>query len=530
MKNKNALLLFIFALLLYGLFLSIIPLVDPDEPVYGETAKEMLLTSDWLSPRIYGEYWYDKPPLFYWLEAVSFAVFGISTFAARFPSALLGACTASYLYLSTRRLIGEKSALTGAFICATSLEIIVLARSAVTDTTLVFTLTVALISFLRKEYIPAYIACGFAFLVKGPIGFGFPAIIVALWLIISKEFTLKNIMALNWHWGIPLACLVSLPWFIYMSMHHGSVFTDTFFGYHNLARFSSPEHAGKNHLWLFFVVLAAGFYPWTGSIPGIFRYFPDWRKDRTLLFFYVWTVFIFIFFSFSSTQLFSYILPMFPPLSLLAGRYMVNLEETGHISKLFFYTHLFFSLLTAGAVACAPIAPDLGGWVQWCVSATMLAAGLVAAYFFKKGRFKDFLICQCLIVSVFVFSVWFIFGAPVARLFTSESIVMELRKTYPGNEPIYIDAFYRPSVAFYGNIYGRVLPKFDIKSLEESRKNRQKGILLPTDSVDGDIEKGAYILVQEKIYNRWPEPQKAGLQLIWKKDTALFFKKESKKN
>lgn len=167
MKNKNAFLIFVFALLLYGLFSDIIPLVDPDEPVYGETAKEMLLTGDWLSPRIYGEYWYDKPPLFYWLDAVSFSVFGVSTFAARFPSAIIGACTASYLYLFTRKLIGEKPALTGAFICATSLEIIVLARSAVTDTTLVFALTVALISFLRKEYIPAYMACGLAFLTKG---------------------------------------------------------------------------------------------------------------------------------------------------------------------------------------------------------------------------------------------------------------------------------------------------------------------------------------------------------------------------
>ena len=105
MKNKNAFLIFVFALLLYGLFSDIIPLVDPDEPVYGETAKEMLLTGDWLSPRIYGEYWYDKPPLFYWLDAVSFSVFGVSTFAARFPSAIIGACTASYLYLFTRKLL-----------------------------------------------------------------------------------------------------------------------------------------------------------------------------------------------------------------------------------------------------------------------------------------------------------------------------------------------------------------------------------------------------------------------------------------
>lgn len=74
-----------------------------------------------------------------------------------------------------------------------------------------------------------------------------------------QKLYIKNIMALKWYWGIPLACLISFPWFIYMAMHHGPVFIDTFFGYHNLARFSSPEHVGKNHLWLFFIVLAAGF-------------------------------------------------------------------------------------------------------------------------------------------------------------------------------------------------------------------------------------------------------------------------------
>jgi len=157
----------------------------------------------------------------------------------------------------------------------------------------------------------------------------------------------------------------------------------------------------------------------------------------------------------------------------------------------------------------------------------MLAAGLIAAYFFKKGRFKDFLICQGFIVSCFVFSVWFTFGVTVTQLFTSESIALELKKNCPGNESVYIDAFYRPSVAFYGDIYGKILPKFDEENFEEAIKNREKGIILPTDSIDRDIEKGAYILVQEKVYNRWPKTQKAGLQLIWKKDTALFLRKES---
>lgn len=356
--NKNCIFLFLFCIVLYGAFLGTIPLLDPDEPVYGETAKEMIATGDFLSPRIYGEFWYDKPPLFYWLEALSFSLFGVSTWAARFPSLFLGALTPVYLYLSSRKLIGGKAALRGAFICATSLEIIVLARSSVTDTLLTLTLTIALMSFLRKEYIAAYIFCGLALLTKGPVGFGFPALIVGIWMVLTKQFHVKEILGLKWYWGIPLACLVGLPWYVAMGHIHGSAFIDTFLGYHNLTRFVSPEHAGQNHYWLYIVVLLAGFYPWSGTLPGIFRRTKKWLKDRTSAFFLVWTLFIFIFFSLSSTQLFSYVLPMFPPLSLLAGMYLTDCEESGHISKALIFSHLFFSLLTAGAIALAPIHPD----------------------------------------------------------------------------------------------------------------------------------------------------------------------------
>ena len=97
-KRKTCLLLICFVVLLYGTYLGLIPLLDPDEPVYGETAKEMLLTGDWLSPRIYGEFWYDKPPLFYWLEAISFKLFGLSTWSARLPSVLATLISVLFLH------------------------------------------------------------------------------------------------------------------------------------------------------------------------------------------------------------------------------------------------------------------------------------------------------------------------------------------------------------------------------------------------------------------------------------------------
>lgn len=101
--------LFIYCLILFLLFLWNVPLLDPDEPVYGETAKEMLATGDFLSPRIYGEFWYDKPPLFYWLEAASFSILGISTFSARLPSALIGALTVLYVWYETEKLFSRRT-------------------------------------------------------------------------------------------------------------------------------------------------------------------------------------------------------------------------------------------------------------------------------------------------------------------------------------------------------------------------------------------------------------------------------------
>lgn len=521
--NKNCILLFLFCLLVYGVFSDLIPLLDPDEPVYGETAKEMLATGDWISPRIYGEFWYDKPPLFYWLEAISFSLFGVSTWSARFPSVILAAITPVYLYLSTRKLIGEKAALRGAFICATSLEIIVLARSAVTDTALTLALTVALISFLRKEYLPAYIACGVALLAKGPIGFGFPALIVGLWMLLNKQFTWRPIMGLQWYWGIPLACLVGLPWYIAMASIHGDPFINTFLGYHNVTRFISPEHAGQNHYWLYLVVLIAGFYPWSGTLPGVIRRFASWRKDRNLSFFMVWFLFILIFFSCSSTQLFSYVLPMFPPLSLLAGMYLTELETDGHISYTLMGFHVFFATVTAIALVLAPLTPLGGAWVKYGIAGIMILSAIFSLWQIKRGHMRGFLFSQALLILVFVLSVWGLFAPSVSSLFTSASIAKELQMTERKTTiPLYIDTFYRPSVAFYTDIYGEALPELDVRKKAENEKNKQDGVLLPGKSEEEPLPDNAYVLVQKKIYKKWPEALRSRSEILWEKDTAYF--------
>lgn len=524
---RNVCLLLVYCALLYGLMSGAVPLLDPDEPVYGETAKEMLATGDWLSPRIYGEFWYDKPPLFYWLDGISFSLFGVSTWAARLPSAIAGALCSAYVYLASKKVIGERTALFSSIILASSLEFIVLARSAVTDMTLTLALTIALLSFLRKDHIIAYIACGFALLAKGPIGFGFPALIVGIWLIASRNFTWKSITALRWYWGIPLASLVGLPWFLYMASVHGSAFIDTFLGYHNITRFTSPEHAGANHIWLYIVVLLAGFFPWFGTVPGALCAAWKKRTDTARLYFFVWALFIFIFFSLSSTQLFSYILPMFPPLSLLAGMYLADVERAKKKSAALPICHGFCCLLAAAAIGLAPMIPDGGIAVRYGIAAGMALLTLLSAWLLYEKKISFFMMAQAGLSLLFTLSIWFFFASPVASDFTSKAITEKLAATKI-NGALYIDPFYRPSTAFYGDIYGKPLPSFSKSATEKEKQDEDNHVVLPTESSETFIPGGAYILVQKKLVTReWPDALKNECTLIWEKDTAYLFRKEN---
>lgn len=132
--------------------LGSIPLLDPDEPVYGETPKEMIQYNDYLSPRIYGEFWYDKPPMYYWLVAGAYKLLGIVELAARLPSAVLAVlCVATVCYFTTK-LFDSRTGILSGLVLATSLEFFYLAKAAVTDITLTLFLTLTLLCFLNRHY------------------------------------------------------------------------------------------------------------------------------------------------------------------------------------------------------------------------------------------------------------------------------------------------------------------------------------------------------------------------------------------
>ena len=249
--------------ILYGIGAA--PLLDPDEPVYAETAKEMIRFGDYLSPRIYNEYWYDKPPIFYWMVAASFKLFGgFSETAARLPAALMAIGSVLMTALASARLFGARTGFWSGIVMGTSVMLIYMGKASVTDTTLLFFMTAALFSFIHRHYWLMYLACGFAVMTKGPIGVVFPGAIVFFYLLVTHR--LEELLRMHVVRGLLLVVAVGLPWYGYMYALHGAAFFNEFIGFHNVSRFTAPLHPVRAHWWFYLPVIVLGFFPWTGLL------------------------------------------------------------------------------------------------------------------------------------------------------------------------------------------------------------------------------------------------------------------------
>ena len=276
------------------------PLTDPDEPAYAETAREMLVFKDYLSPRIFNEFWYDKPPMYYWLVAAAFKIFGVSEFAARLPAALMGIFTVLAVYFSTTKLFNERAGFWSGIVLGTCINLFYMGKASVTDTTLLFFMTGALLCFLHEQYWVMYICMGLATLTKGPIGIVFPGTIIFLYLVCRGE--LRRLLKMHILPGIVVCLLVTGPWYYCMYQLHGMDFINTFLGFHNLTRFTTPEHPTRV-LWYYYLpVIILGIFPWTGILfQSIKATVTDSRSSdlRYLVFMQVWWIFVLVFFTIS---------------------------------------------------------------------------------------------------------------------------------------------------------------------------------------------------------------------------------------
>ncbi|WP_423456571.1 phospholipid carrier-dependent glycosyltransferase [Ottowia sp. VDI28] len=309
-------------------------LFSPDEGRYASIGLAMLQSGDWITPRLNGLLYFEKPILQYWITAASLAVFGINEFAARFWPALSGFLTVVVVGMTARRLWGAGSGAYAALLAAGMTWIGANSHFLTLDMGLAFFQALSLCAFLVAQHDDAtpserrnamwvcWAAMAGATLSKGLVGIVIPGATLVLYSLLNRQWAFWRRM--HWVSGLVIYFALTAPWFIAVSLKNPGFF-DFFFVREHFRRFLTDEARRTGAPWYFVPVLIVGAMPWTTMLPAwLWRGSPrdasaSFQPARMLV---VWSVFIFVFFSVSRSKLPSYILPMFPALALLGAYWL----------------------------------------------------------------------------------------------------------------------------------------------------------------------------------------------------------------
>lgn len=335
----------IFIAVFYFLWLGSYPFFTPDEGRYSEVAREMLASGDFVTPRVNGVAFLDKPVLYYWLQAVSMFLFGVHEWSVRFFPAIYGIFGCIAVYLAGRRLFNRSTGLISAVILATTPLYFGGSHYANLDLEVAVLISISLLSFLSaaqsegkaraRLFISAYIFAGLAFLTKGMIAIAFPVMIGGLWILLLWRW--KLLLQMRLVTGIVIMAAIILPWFILVQRANPE-FLHFFFVTQQVSRFlSAAEFNNPARSWFYLPVIIAGFLPWTAFLfqSLITQLSACWSaraQHPSELFLLLWVAVIFTFFSIPTSKTVSYILPVFPALALLTGKYIADAWQQNSLS------------------------------------------------------------------------------------------------------------------------------------------------------------------------------------------------------
>lgn len=378
-------------------------LVRTDEGRYAEIAREMALSGDWVTPRLNGVKYFEKPPLQYWVTAAAYTAFGEHEWTSRLWPALTGFLGILLVGFTGARLFGTRAGLFAAAVLGSSFLYVGIGHMNTLDMGVAFFMGAGLCAFLRAQYaatpaaergwmVAAWAAMACAVLSKGLIGIALPGAVLVLYSLWQRDMRLWRRM--HFAVGLPVFLALATPWFV-AAARANPEFLRFFFIHEHFERFLTTVHGRAEPWWYFVPVLLAGIFPWVlpmgaaiaagwkpSGAPG------DFQPRRFLL---LWTVFIFAFFSLSGSKLPSYILPIFPALALLMGAYLA--EVSGRV--LFWQIAPLTPLALAGLVLAPRIvARGSAGvpaelyqhYVPWleAAAATLMSGSLLALFWSRR--------------------------------------------------------------------------------------------------------------------------------------------------
>ncbi len=340
-RHQRKILLFVlvaFAVVWFG-NLDYRKLVHPDEGRYAEIPREMLVSGNWLTPRLNGIKYFEKPPLQYWATAATFALFGEHDWTARLWSALTGFASVLLVWYTGRRLFGDAAGNYAAVVLASSALFVGIGHFNSLDMGVTLFLGAALCGFLiaqredstrdeeRRWMLFAWGAMALATLSKGLIGAVLPLLTLIVYCIFQRDFSIWK--RLHLQAGLLLYFAIAAPWFIAVSMVNPE-FAGFFFIQEHFARFATTVHQRSGPIWYFVPVLLIGLMPWIVVFLASMR--RGWPRGPLPVsfsprrFIIVYVCVVFVFFSVSGSKLISYVLPLFPGAALLGGWYLAQVR------------------------------------------------------------------------------------------------------------------------------------------------------------------------------------------------------------
>ncbi len=495
-----------------------ISLIDETEPLFAEASRQMYITGDWITPYFNGETRFDKPALIYWCQAIAYMIFGVNEWAVRLPSAIAALCLVALAFYTLYWYQGQTDDLEGvvrpsrrwltaglgAIIIALNPETIAWARVGVSDMLLTGCMASALLCFFlgyaqppaspvkARWYFAFYVLIGLAILTKGPVGIVLPGFILLLFLLYLGNFwqVVREIHLLR---GLLVICAVSVPWYVLVIQRNGWNFINSFFGLHNVERFTEVVNGHSAAWYFYFVVVTVGFAPYSVYLPAAIARLKFWerklwmtteRSQQLGLFAFCWFIGVFSFFTIAVTKLPSYVLPLMPAAGILIALLWSNLivepnrqtvkvsrnssllspvllssplmQASGWVNVIFTSAIGFTLLRVSSLIGYDPAAPDFPQMLQRSnlpvlAGIIWLAAAVIIAILLIRRRYLHLIVINLLAFTIFMISVLtptlFVYDQarqlPLKQL---SQLAAQVQK--PGEELIQV-GFKKPSVAFY---------------------------------------------------------------------------------
>ena len=496
--GRDLLLLTLALALWFGVFLGSRPLNNPDEGRYTEIPREMAATGDYVTPRLNGVKYFEKPPLVYWLSALTFEVVGplagtdgVNEWTARLWGAVFALAGGLMTYAAARVLYGRAAGWWSVVVLVTSLLYYGLSRIILLDMVVGVTMAGALFAFIlgirepagsrRRWLFMAFYACmALATLTKGLIGFLLPCMVAFVWLLVFNQW--RALRPCYPFGGALVLLLITVPWHVLAALRNPSVDGTVWPGYarglelhqtgrdpgwmwfyfvrEHFLRFTTTEHGRFEPWWFFIPILIGGLFPWImfagqatwHSLAG------GWRERSRHLeawFMVFWVVLIVAFFSKSQSKLITYISPVFPAAAVLIGHYLAqawaNRGARGLRVGLWVFAGLALGLAVAAAAYRLPtkqamLAPQLLPWRWFC--GVLLGSGALSVILCLRRK----KIRGALVGLVATCAVFFATANIVAGLFdnrSTKSFAVVLKPMLKPADEIYVVNDYAQDLPVY---------------------------------------------------------------------------------